>query len=579
MEDVFGLLGVEIDKNKALNKNKEIKKSLAKKFNCTSEEVEILSFMTNKYISGKTELVVIEIFNEIYNIKDESKSLVYLEKIGYIKNLLSLGWINLSMEILLNEGDIKDLELLQCNIEISYSMLYLLQNGKKETDNILKGSEYKSNIDYLTDNFLMIDTYEQYSLNESNNYASLTIKNKLDMIISRIETKVKNTKINLDFEIFFKKNKLNKNEKYIFFYLLKAEYFPYKNKPTDLESILSLISNSEKVYLVNKRLLINKSTLMKNHIISKYKNFEFQNSSNIFEIHENLLEEVDEWLYDIKDIKKTTDIDKNIKDDGFFSLVDSDVMLKDVVLENELKEQIEKLIKRSGIKVIEKLKKWKIDGSDKTGLKVIFHGSSGTGKTICAKALANELNQKLLTLDCSKILDMYHGESEKNVRKIFDKIKEIEKDLGYKPALMLDEADQFLSTRSKFSSNMSNNIQNIFLQQIEEYNGIIIATTNFLDLIDKAFSRRFDYRLKFKRPDFNHRIELWKMKLPKIKLNVDVNKLAKYDLSGAQIDIVIRNTCFEVALKEKDIFNMEDFLHFIDIEIKSSLNKRSIGFN
>jgi SpoVK/Ycf46/Vps4 family AAA+-type ATPase len=579
MEDVFGLLSVDIDKSKTLNKNKEIKKGLAKKFDCSDKEIEILSFMTNKYISGKTELVVIDIFNEIYKVKEEDKSLIYLEKINYIKNLLSLGWINLSMEILLNEGDIKDLELLQCSIEISYSMLYLLQNGKKETDNILRSNEYKSNIDYLTDKFLMIDTYEQYALNKNNNYSSATIKDKLDTINQKINSKIKNSKIKLDFEIFFNKHKLIKNEIYIFFYLLKSEYFPFKNKPNDLESILSLISSSEKAYLNNKKLLIEKSTLIKNNIVSKFKNFEFQSSSNFFEIHEDLLEQIDEWLYNLKDTKTASNIDKNIKDDGFFSLVNSDIMLKDVVLEPKLKEQIEKLIQRSDKDVIKKLKEWQIDGFDKVGLKVIFHGSSGTGKTICAKALANELKQKLITLDCSKILDMYHGESEKNVRKIFDKVEEIEENLGYKPILMLDEADQFLSTRSKYSSNMNNNIQNIFLQQIEAYNGIIIATTNFLDLIDKAFSRRFDYRLKFKRPDFDNRVKLWKMKLPKAKLNIDIKELAKYDLSGAQIDIIVRNTCFEVALKEKSIFNMQDFIHFIDIEIKSSLSKKSIGFN
>ncbi len=579
MEDVLGLLSLDIDKNKTLNKNKEIKKSLAKKFDCSSDEVEILSFMTNKYISGKTELIVINIFNDIYKTKETDKPLVYLKKIDYIKNLLSLGWINLSMDILLNDGDIKDLELLQCNIEISYSTLYLLQNGKKEIDSFLEGNEYKSNIDYLTDKFLMIDIYEQYSLNEGNSYTSSTIKSKLDVVVKKIENKISNSPTKLDFEELFKENKLNKNEKNIFFYLLKSEFFPSKSKPNDLESILSLISSDEKMYLNNKKLLIKSSKLIKSNIISIFKSIEFQGSSNFFEIHSDLLEKIDEWLYNVKDVKNDVSIDDDIKDDGFFSLVDSKLMLKDVILEIELKEQIEKLIKRSDEKVIKKLKQWQIDGSDKVGTKVIFHGPSGTGKTICAKALANELDKKLLTLDCSKILDMYHGESEKNVRKIFDKIETIEEKLGYKPVLLLDEADQFLSTRSKYSANMSNNIQNIFLQQIEEYNGVLIATTNFLDLIDKAFSRRFDYRLRFDRPQLSDRVKLWKMKLPKTKLNIDIKELAKYDLSGAQIDLVIRNTSFEVALKNKSVFHLEDFIHFIDIEIKSSLSKKSIGFN
>ena len=135
-----------------------------------------------------------------------------------------------------------------------------------------------------------------------------------------------------------------------------------------------------------------------------------------------------------------------------------------------------------------------------------------------AYSLAKSLKRQVLAFDCSKILSMYVGESEKNVRKIFDTFYELSEKTKSEPILLLNEADQFLSARSSGvtsgSEQMHNQMQNIFLEQIENFRGMLIATTNLLENIDKAFSRRFNYKIEFKRPNEAQRIELWEKMLP-----------------------------------------------------------------
>ncbi len=117
---------------------------------------------------------------------------------------------------------------------------------------------------------------------------------------------------------------------------------------------------------------------------------------------------------------------------------------------------------------------------------------------------------------------MYVGESEKNVRGIFDKYYEIRDKSKVEPILLLNEADQFLSSRTTSSGSgsekMHNQMQNIFLEQIERFDGILIATTNLLESLDKAFSRRFNYKIEFKKPNFEERKELWEKLLQKLYL-------------------------------------------------------------
>jgi SpoVK/Ycf46/Vps4 family AAA+-type ATPase len=257
-----------------------------------------------------------------------------------------------------------------------------------------------------------------------------------------------------------------------------------------------------------------------------------------------------------------------------------------VVLNKDTRDVLDTILKQMDKKVQNLLKTWGIKTTKKIEAKILFYGYPGTGKTMTAMSLAKSLKKPVLSLDCSKILSMYVGESEKNVRKIFDDFKEIANKSKTEPILLLNEADQFLSQRSTSAGSsadkMHNQMQNIFLEQIERFDGILIATTNLLENIDSAFSRRFNYKVEFKKPSFKQRIELWQKMLPKqaeYEKDFDIEKLAKYELTGGQINLIVKNTAYKVAIKDNPIFTMNDFIDEINREKISSFgDSKEIGF-
>jgi SpoVK/Ycf46/Vps4 family AAA+-type ATPase len=192
----------------------------------------------------------------------------------------------------------------------------------------------------------------------------------------------------------------------------------------------------------------------------------------------------------------------------------------------------------------------------------------------------------VLSFDCSKILSMYVGESEKNVRKIFDTYYDLTAKTKTQPILLLNEADQFLSSRSggigSSADQMHNQMQNIFLEQIERFEGILVATTNLLENIDSAFSRRFNYKIEFKKPNEPQRKALWALMLPEnapYEEGFEPEALAKYALTGGQINLVIKNTAYAVATREEAIFRMKDFIAEIEKERLGNFDSdKAMGF-
>jgi len=284
---------------------------------------------------------------------------------------------------------------------------------------------------------------------------------------------------------------------------------------------------------------------------------------------------------------KKIKLDMLIGEQELFELIDPKTNLDDVILHPKTKEVLDNLLKQIDKNVVKLLREWGIK-ERRSGIdaKIILYGPPGTGKTMTALSLAKSMKKRVLSFDCSKILSKYVGESEKNVRNIFDTYKELCKKTKSEPLLLLNEADQFLSARSTDSGasadKMHNQMQNIFLEQIERFDGLLIATTNLLETIDPAFSRRFDYKIAFEKPDFSQRVSLWKKLLPEnatYEKDLDIEKLAFYPLTGGQIRVVLKNAALKVATKSEPIFTFEDFKLAIDRETKGAFgDAKSVGF-
>ena len=180
------------------------------------------------------------------------------------------------------------------------------------------------------------------------------------------------------------------------------------------------------------------------------------------------------------------------------------------------------------------------------GLSALFHGPSGTGKTMAAEILAHELRLDLYHIDLSRIVSKYIGETEKNLRRVFDAADE------NGAILLFDEADSLFGTRSevKDSHDRYANIEvSYLLQRMEAYRGLAILTTNMRNAIDPAFLRRIRFTVSFPFPDAAERARIWARVFPAaVPLDgLDPLRLAQLRLAGGNIRNIALNAAFIAA--------------------------------
>lgn len=215
------------------------------------------------------------------------------------------------------------------------------------------------------------------------------------------------------------------------------------------------------------------------------------------------------------------------------------------------------------------------------GIAIILHGLPGTGKTETVLQLAKSTDREIVKVDISNSKSMWFGESEKKIKRIFTDYKEYAENCKRMPILLFNEADAIISTRKVVSSSnvaqTENAIQNIILEELENFEGILIATTNLVSNIDSAFERRFLFKIEFKKPDVNVKTKIWKSKFKKLKLT-ECNILAsRYDFSGAQIDNVIRKKeIYEII--NGNVVSFNNIIDFCNEEYFSESNRVKIGY-
>lgn len=178
------------------------------------------------------------------------------------------------------------------------------------------------------------------------------------------------------------------------------------------------------------------------------------------------------------------------------------------------------------------------------GVTVLLHGAPGTGKTESVLQIGKATNREIIKVDISASRSMWFGESEKIIKQVFKDYKSYAKGLQATPILFFNEADAIIAKRKELNfSNVSdteNRIQNILLEEFENFEGILIATTNLVNNMDNAFERRFLFKVEFKKPSVSAKSQIWKSKLPHLS-NDDCELLAsQFDFSGGQIDNIVR---------------------------------------
>ena len=219
----------------------------------------------------------------------------------------------------------------------------------------------------------------------------------------------------------------------------------------------------------------------------------------------------------------------------------------------------------------------------KPGLTILFYGIPGTGKTEFAKQLSRKTNRPMLMVDVSAIRSMWVGESEKNIKTVFEEYNKALKYFDIGPILFFNESDALIGKRKETSNStdqMMNTIQNILLQELEDFTGIFIATTNIEKNFDDAFDRRILYKLKFDLPDKQTKYKILENEFPEIDNDLLLRISNKFDLSGGQLYNIKKKFLINSILKISEDNNLEEY--FINlVENETSYRKKevkSIGY-
>ena len=180
-----------------------------------------------------------------------------------------------------------------------------------------------------------------------------------------------------------------------------------------------------------------------------------------------------------------------------------------------------------------------------------------------------------MVVDVPQLKSMWVGQSEKNVKALFDRYREQVSKAKLTPILLFNEADAIIGKRKNGAENavdkMENSLQNIILQEMEQLDGIMIAT-------DKAFERRFLYKIKFDKPTEEARASIWHSMIPDLS-ELDIHTLAsKYDFSGGQIENIARHYAIDTILhgQSEDVLPM--LIRHCDNERLDETNVKKIGF-
>jgi len=205
----------------------------------------------------------------------------------------------------------------------------------------------------------------------------------------------------------------------------------------------------------------------------------------------------------------------------------------------------------------------------KFGYRALFHGSSGTDKTLAATLLGKMTGLEVFKIDLSMIISKYIGETEKNLATLFNKAE------NKNWILFFDEADALFGKRTNVRDahdKYANQEVSYLLQRIENYYGLVILASNLKNNIDAAFLRRFNSVIHFPLPNATSRLKIWKNGLPEkseLEKNINLKQIAeKYELSGSGIMNVIQYASLLAVKRKNQQIKERDILQGVRKEFK-----------
>ena len=258
------------------------------------------------------------------------------------------------------------------------------------------------------------------------------------------------------------------------------------------------------------------------------------------------------------------------------------IVAKSLFYNPQEQTQVDTLIRLLDENSFKQVQQRLLESGMRKGFACLFYGAPGTGKTETVYQIARQTGRDIFWVNISETKSKWFGESEKLIKDVFDNYNALVRKSKVAPILLFNEADAVISKRKESASQpvhqTENAIQNIILQELENLEGIMIATTNLTQNFDKAFERRFLYKVEFQKPSTETKRAIWQSLIPSIAPK-DAQDLAScYDFSGGEIENIARKRMVEYILSGNEP-SPEALHHLCRTEQLTQIQKRnSIGF-
>ena len=367
-------------------------------------------------------------------------------------------------------------------------------------------------------------------------------------------------------------DKLEKLEKVILIWLSAENIF--NKEEFDLDNIIEMFSEDHSVsYSLKQRIINHESILMKDGYLEYLKpNLADFSSVKLGDRLTDVLNVLCPKMEQLKVAPK------------YCQLIDpNDVETQQLFFNANNKKSIDDIINLTSESKYLNLTKKFTDKGMKPGLTMLFYGLPGTGKTELVKQISKTHKRAIFQVEMSAIKDMFVGNSEKNLKRVFKDYNDAVKQYKITPILLFNEADAILGKRNLVQNavdQMLNSMQNILLQELEDFKGIFIATTNLIENIDGAFDRRLLYKLKFENPNDETRYKILHNQFANINKKTLRLISTQHQLSGGQIQNIKKKFVIDQLLFENNSNISNKLIDFIEEETKfRSITKNKIGFN
>ncbi len=258
-----------------------------------------------------------------------------------------------------------------------------------------------------------------------------------------------------------------------------------------------------------------------------------------------------------------------------------EIKVKSMFYNSEEQEQIQRLCDLLSKEHLPSVQQRLEDAGMRKGFACLFYGAPGTGKTETVLQIARMTGRDIMQVDIAGMRDKYVGESEKNIKAVFQRYRDICKHSDVMPILLFNEADALINKRTENIAHsvdkMDNAMQNIILQEIEDLDGILIATTNLTSNLDKAFERRFLFKVEFHKPKDEIKAKLWHSMITDITDEEALHLAKTYDFSGGQIENIARKHTIDYILTGNRA-SLDTIEQYCQSEMLSDKPKGRIGF-